>query len=58
MKSLTFKLYKAIKGDAIRGKVTVLNPTFSLSEPDRQLQKFSSALHVLPVELFHSVTVQ
>lgn len=58
MKSLTLTLYKAIKGDAIHGKATVLNPTFFPSEPDRQLQKFSSALPVLPVELFHSVTVQ
>lgn len=29
MKSLTFMLYKAIKGDAIRAKATVLNPIFS-----------------------------
>lgn len=30
MKSLTFTLHKAIKGDAIRAKATVLNPIFSL----------------------------
>lgn len=40
MKSLTFMLYKAIKGYAIHAKATVLNPTFShlnLTESCRNL---------------------